>query len=278
MAPVGELAEETFTDLRDLVAQECGVFLGAEKRNFLERRVNRRLPQLGLDDAIAYLEYIRYHTGGRHELIRLVESIAVLETHFFRHVEQFELLETEVLPELIRKRTGSGRRRFRAWSAGCATGEEAYSIAIAFAKTVGRLAPWDVEVLGTDLCHGFIERAREGLYAETAFREVPPHLLVQWLTPERDKFRISRDIVDVTFFRTHNLVRDGFPYQMDVIFCRNVMIYFEREVAVRVVAQIKNSLAVGGVLFIGSAETLENNYEQMSTITNGAAVAYRRLS
>ncbi len=273
-----ELTPETFAALRDLVAQACGVYVADEKRGFLARRVARRMAELNLEDVVAYLDHIRDPERGRVELTHLVESIAVLETHFFRHVEQFELLEQEVLPGLMRERIQSGKRRFRAWSAGCATGEEAYSIAIAFAKVAGRARAWDVEILGTDLCGGFVERARQGRYPSTSFREVAPERLTDWIEPAGADFQVNDRLKSMVRFRTHNLIRDGFPFQVDVIFCRNVTIYFPREVATRVIAQLKQSLAVGGVLFMGSAETMTKNYERVETITNGAAAAYRRVA
>jgi len=210
----------------------------------------------------------------------VLEHLTVGETYFFRNAPQFAALRRQVLPDLIQRQ--AKLRSLRLWSAGCATGEEPYSLAMTINDMLPDEATWQVTTLATDLNAGFLARAREALYSNWSFRETPEELRSRYFTPEENRWRLRVEIRRRVIFARLNLVEDMFPSvisgtcALDLIFCRNVMIYFDEATIRRVVDRLYRALSPGGWLFVGHAEPQASVYHQFEVHNFPNTVVYRK--
>ena len=256
-----DLTRRQFAQISALVKSTCGLNLHARKRELVKARLGKRLRQLHLDSFEQYLDYLRSDTSS-DELVAMLDALVTNVTGFFRHVEQFDHLVRVVLPRKIAD-VGESGRRLRIWSAGCSTGEEAYSIAITVAETIPNIALWDAAILATDLSTGVLRWASEGLYTADRLMPIPLHLRGKYFsrTQARPKelYRVKENIRPLVHFRRLNLIR---PWPMrrtfDVIFCRNVMIYFDKPTQDRLIERFREALAPGGTVCVGHSESLAN--------------------
>jgi chemotaxis protein methyltransferase CheR len=243
-----------FETLASLVRAESGLAMTPDKAYLLESRlapVVMKWKLGGVDQLAAALR-----NGQDPAQIRdVVEAMTINESQFFRDSKPFELFGGKMLPALIAQR--APWRRLRIWSAACSSGQEAYSIAIVLQEH-GNLDGWQIEILGTDISTEMVERAQAGLY--TTFevqRGVPPRILAKYFTRVADKWQIAEPLRRAVHFRRHNLLHDLRPLGIfDIVFCRNVLIYFELAMKVRVLAAIRGQVAADGYLVLGGAETV----------------------
>src|SRR2546423_4075039 len=243
--------------IRVLVREASGLEFPTSRRHSLDRAIDRALREARLPDAAA-LESRLAGPERRLELEAFVAGLTVGETHFFRHQPQLDALRHHVLPELIRIRMPE--RRLRIWSAGCATGEEAYSLAMIVDELLPRWAGWSVSILATDINRTALERAQRAVFGPWSFRGVPEHVKERHFRREGRQYHLSPRIREMVTFGYLNLVGDGYPslvggtQAMDLILCRNVLIYFSEATARRVVERLEGCLADGGWLVAGHAE------------------------
>lgn len=192
---------------------------------------------------------------------RLTQSVTIGETYFFRYMSQFDALRHHVLPYLIEERRQAGNKQLRLWSAACATGEEPYSLAILLRELLPDIDTWSISLLATDINEAFLEQARRGIYRERSFRgETPATLRDRWFTPVKEGHLLDAQIRQMVVFRTLNLQADDYPsfesgtMHMDIILCRNVTIYFERETTRQIIGRFLRSLNDNRWLVVGHAE------------------------
>ena len=249
-----ELTEAQFNAISSLVKSLAGINLTETKKELVRARLTKRLRKLGLATFDDYVEYLQNDTTGA-ELVAMLDVLSTNTTYFFREAKHFEWLRQDVLPRL------TARRRVRIWSAGCSSGEEPYSIAIVLLEAIPDLADWDAAILATDLSTEVLARARKAIYPASRLREVPPMLLGRHFTlvatkPERT-YRVNDPVRRLVHFARLNLMGQ-WPMKgpFDVIFCRNVMIYFDRPTRQDLIARFHSILAPGGTLFIGHSESL----------------------
>jgi chemotaxis protein methyltransferase CheR len=208
----------------------------------------------------AYFAYLQCFQESRQELKKLVAHLTIGETSFFRFDPHFAALIERVIPELIKHHQTT--RRLRIWSAGCSTGEEVYSLAITLLQHFPQLASWDITILGTDISHQSLATARRGNYQERSLRHVTPKLLSKWFIKDGTGWTVTECLRSRTRFAFLNLQSETYPsskngtVECDLIFCRNVMIYFRPETVRAVVSRLRRALRPGGYLFLGHAETL----------------------
>ncbi|KKM04442.1 hypothetical protein LCGC14_1764210 [marine sediment metagenome] len=256
-----DLTRRQFAQISALARSVCGLNLHSRKRELVKARLHKRLRQLQLDSFDEYLDYLRSDASA-DELVAMLDALVTNVTSFFRHVEQFEYLVGVVLPRKIAGAAESGRR-LRIWSAGCSTGEEAYSIAIAVAETVPHIGAWDVAILATALSTGVLRRASDGVYTAERLRPIPLHLRGKYFTRvqarPKELYRVRENIRPLVHFRRLNLM-GLWPMRgtFDVIFCRNVMIYFDKATQDRLIERLREVLAPGGTVFVGHSESLTN--------------------
>ncbi len=250
--------------LERLAGLHAGLRLGGHATPRHLSWLRRRMAQLGLDAPGDYADRLaRQDAAGLAERELLTRQVTTGETYFFRDPGQFELIARHVLPELIARR--ADRRRLRLWSAGCSTGEEAYSLAMVLLESAPRLAGWDLRVLGTDINTDALDRARAGVYGEWSFRGMDKGRMARHFHPEGDQWRIGPNLRQAVRFRQLDLVHGQAPDtdpdldDVDLILCRNVFIYMTPEATAQVSARLSRILADGGYLVTGHGELLGHN-------------------
>lgn len=243
-----------FNKISGLVYRASGIDLRAGKQELVKSRLARRLHALGVKDFEQYLGYIERDQSGQ-ELVNMIESLTTNKTHFFRESAHFDYLRQQILPGL------KAAPRIRIWSAGCSSGEEAYSIAILLRETLRDIDRRDVRILATDLSTEILARAREGLYKAETLGEMPATLLRKHFTREESQstpaYRVNHNLKAMVWLARLNLM-EAWPMKgaFDLIFCRNVMIYFDKPTQQALVGRFWKLLSPGGHLFVGHAESL----------------------
>jgi chemotaxis protein methyltransferase CheR len=273
-ADAGLLALEQFTSLRDRLADYSGVYLDLTRLRLLEHGLAQRLHATG-DDLAAYEQRIQ-GPSGRDELRLLAELVLNHETIFFRNGPHLRALREVLLPEIHRRKPAGAP--IRIWSAGCATGEEPYSLAITALETLGQPLARPVEIWATDLSEPALRKARAGFYRGRALQNLPGELLARYFTPKDDGYLIGDALRALVRFESLNLL-DPFPRYasgVDIIFCQNVTIYFQLKTCQELIARFYGCLPPGGLLCLGFSETLWNIFDRFhSREVAGAYVYYK---
>lgn len=254
------LPDDVFRLLRDLVHSYCGIYFDDGSKFLVERRLARRLEERRVRTFEEYYHFLRYDRKREEELAVLVDNLTTNETYFFRESPQLRAFSEEILPEL--RTTLAGRKTLRIWSAGCSTGEEPYTIAMLLLESGAWWHDWQVEILGSDINQRVLHTARKGVYKKTSHRVSTPEMINKYFVEEgRGDYRIIDRVRELVSFSYVNLLD---PYKtslinnMDVIFCRNVIIYFDRDAKKKVVESFHDKLRDGGYLLLGHSESLIN--------------------
>lgn len=253
----GALTEAEWTSFRRLVDERSGIHLPSGRRIHLEQAVARALAKGDHQDISSLYRHLSSQAG-HTDLEDFVASLTVGETHFFRNKPQIAALEDHVLPDLIRRR--STEKRLRIWSAGCSTGEEAYSVAMLLDRILPDLGAWNITILATDIDRDALKKARLAIYRPWSFRGVAEDLWSRYFSPRDDALELIPQVREMVRFEYLNLVEDAYPSllsntnAMDLIICRNVLIYFREETARSVVERLQRSMAEDAWLFLGHAE------------------------
>src|SRR5512138_569525 len=270
------MSEEEFRLLRDLVHGHCGIFFRDDTRYLLERRLAPRLQALGLASFREYHRYLRYDPARAAELDEAVDAITTNETYFYREPAQLGAFSREVLPELARAL--APLRRLRILSAGCSTGEEAYTLAV-LVRESGLFDGWDVEIVGVDISRRCLAAARAAAYGEHAFRSPEAEHMRRWFRLRGGKWVVDDAIRGMVRFGRENLLdRDALASvaRLDVVFCRNVMIYFDLPARRRVLAKLHEKLRDGGWLLLGHSESLLNVTADFDIVHLTRDLVYRK--
>jgi len=258
--PVAPLSDAEFTWVRDRIAGFCGLYFDQELKYLVERRLLRRLEARHLRSFGEYLLYLQRPSAGSQELSLLVENLATNETYFFREDFQLRAFREEILPEIKARKEATGERRLRIFSAGCSSGEEPYTIAMLILESQA-FSDWKVEILAGDISATMIEIARRGIYSAASFRVTDEYYLQKYFTKLNGKYQILPAVKDLVHFNVLNLLlAEKSPplLNLDIIFCRNVIIYFNLESKRQLVAQFYRLLREEGFLLLGHSESLMN--------------------
>jgi chemotaxis protein methyltransferase CheR len=265
---------EDFEALRKLVKQITGINLSDQKRELVYGRLARRLRALRLKSFAEYRELLA-RDGGR-EIVEFCNAITTNLTAFFREPHHFEYLREHVLAPLVAN--SSGPRRLRIWSAGCSSGEEPYSIAMTVLETLPDLRRWDVRILATDLDSDVLERGRRGIYAEDRLKNLSAQRRTRFFTERHGRdgisFEASAELKSLITFKQLNLMH-ALPMRgpLEAIFCRNVVIYFDKDTQRELFGRIAQLQRPGNLLFLGHSESLFKVTEEYSLI---GKTVYRR--
>ncbi|QXE92461.1 PAS domain-containing protein [Geomonas subterranea] len=255
-----------------LLRAKTGHDFSLYKKNTLYRRIERRM---GIHQIDRIATYVRYLQENVHEVGLLFSELLIGVTSFFRDPEAWELLGEQAIPALLADRRGG----LRAWSAGCSTGEEAYSLAITFKEAVERLKPeagFTLQIFATDLDPDAIDRARQGVYPANIAADVSEERLRRFFVKEESGFRIGTEIREMVTFATQNLIMDPPFTKLDVLICRNLLIYLTPEVQKKLLPLFHYSLNPGGVLFLGSAESLNSSADLFTALNTKSRIFRRR--
>jgi chemotaxis protein methyltransferase CheR len=275
---VPEPTAAEFDALRTLVRRHVGIHLNDTKRALVYGRLAHRVQQLGLS---SFSEYVRFIARDTRELEPMTDRITTNETHFFREAKHFAFLDEVVVPAWMQAAdAGARNRHIRVWSAGCSTGEEPYSVAMALAERLAASAGWSVEVLATDISSRVLDAAREATWSMDRAHEIPAHLLRRFMLEgfgvQAGRMRATPDLRSVVRVERLNLCDSSYAVgaPFDLVLCRNVLIYFERDLRRRVVDQLISHVAAGGYFFVGHAEAVQAPHE----LTCLKPTIYRRLT
>lgn len=254
------MSDEEFHLLRDCVYSHCGIFFDNDSKYLLEKRLARRLSALNLSSFHDYYHYLKYNRKKDQELMDIMDILTTNETYFFRESFQLKAFTDEIIPELIKAKNSTGNHSLRIWSAGCSTGEEAYTIAMLL-HGIKELRGWKVDIIGTDISQRVLQHARRAVYGKSSFRTTDEEYVKRFFVEQEDGLKVCdeiRNLVTIShlnLFDTNRMIMLG---KMDLIFCRNVIIYFDLAAKKRVVESYFNSLCDGGYLLLGHSESLMN--------------------
>jgi chemotaxis protein methyltransferase CheR len=269
-----ELNENEFLKFRELIYSEAGIKLSDLKRALVQARLSRRMRFLGLTSYEDYYEYLIDNYDD--EKYQFINAITTNKTDFFRECRHFEFMKETCLPEFDRM----GKKKIRIWSAGCSTGEEAYSVSIVLKEYYANRTDIDIKVLSTDIDTNVLEKGRDGIYAYDRVSDIDINLLRKYFyrgtCDNEGVFKVKECIRDLVFFRRLNLLENVYPMKnkFDIIFCRNVIIYFDKATQAKLFNKLSDYLDDHGYLFIGHSENITGITNKFSLIGH---TIYRKM-
>ncbi len=279
--------------LQTLVYQECGMHFDERRSHFLQDRLQRRLRECQLDSFYSYYRLL-ISAEGKQELARLLENLTVNETSFFRNKAQLELFHKHILEEILHRKQERRDFSLRFWSAGCSTGQEAYTLAMLVADGLAYYylrnplpfemptpkplvpPPWKVEVLASDISYSVLRAGQEGTYSEAQMSPVDYCYRLRYFDKVGDRYAVKKGLKELVHFDFHNLKTEYLPQRNDVIFCRNVMMYFDEAEQRRLVEKFSRCLNPEGYLFVGHAESLLGLTDKFAMVHRNSGTAYQR--
>jgi chemotaxis protein methyltransferase CheR len=259
-----KLTERDFARLSRFIHLECGIKMPLPKKVMLEARLKKRLRALGLESYEDYCDFLFSSEGMEQERLNMINVVTTNKTDFFREPGHFEYLVQNSLPELMRLCGAGTRKCFSVWSAGCSTGEEPYTLAMVLSEFAARTPGFNFSLLATDISTSVLERAVRGVYKEERVETVPVEFKRKYFMKSKDKgkglVRVVPEVRELVKFRRLNFIDHDFGMRelQDIIFCRNVIIYFDRPTQEKVLGRICQHLIPGGYLFMGHSETLSS--------------------
>ena len=294
-ALAAQITEAELKLLQALVYQECGMHFDARRTHFLQDRLLRRLRECRMDSFYSYYRLL-ISDQGKQELSLLLENLTVNETSFFRNKAQLDLFQKHVLDELIRQKTEAGDHSLRIWSAGCSTGQEPYTLVMLIADALAyhylrsmtqpvSLAPkplipppWKVEILASDINYSVLRYAQEGTYTESQMASVEYSYRLRYFDKIGERYAVKNSVKELVHFDFHNLKTEFLPQRNDMIFCRNVMMYFDEAEQKRLVSKFARCLVPEGYLFVGHAESLLGLTDQFTMVYRNSGTAYQQVA
>lgn len=253
-----DISDKEFQLFRDIIFRETGIHMSDRKRNLIVARLSKRLRALNLSNFSEYYQFLEESHDTGNELINLINRVTTNKTDFFRERHHFEFLLDVVLPSFIEAARMGCQRRLRIWSAGCSSGEEPYSIAMTVSEAFQNERGWDIKILATDLDTEILARASRGTYTTQQITPVPMDYISKYLVRRPEGYEACPQIKNMIAFRKLNLMAPQFPMKnpFDIIFCRNVMIYFNEQTKTELVNKFHLHLKDPGYMFIGHSESL----------------------
>lgn len=277
---IGKIPDKLLQKLSDYIASNLALSFPKEKWNDLERKMIIAAKDLAYPDVINFVEYIVSSKISRENAELLASILTINETYFWREPQTFEALEKKIIPALVKSKAKNGKR-IRIWSAGCSSGEEAYSIAIALNRVIPDIENWNISILATDIHPEILKKAHKGIYKQWSFRNVP-----DWLKPkyfiqlDEHSYEIIPAIKKLVHFEYQNLAEDVFPSPlnntnaMDIIFCRNVLMYFTPQLFEQIVTGFHHSLVEDGYLIVSASELSYQHFSQFRAVNFSGTSLY----
>jgi chemotaxis protein methyltransferase CheR len=267
-----DISDDEFVALRDLIRERFGIWYDDQKRYLLLSRLSTRLAKRGIETYGAYAQFLRYDARREDEWSDLASALSNNETYFFRERAQLKALAAHILDEFLKRSP-----RVRLWSAACSSGEEPYSLAMTLLET-GKVADGMLTIRATDISSRVLELAERGFYRALSFRATEPAMIQKWFQPQGDGFVLAERVKKLVTFGRLNLLdgpRVAAEGPLDAIFCRNVLIYFDKPTQKRVVESFAKALRPGGYLFLGHAESLFHLTDLYEPVVGPDAIVYR---
>ena len=266
------LSDRDFRKISDYIYDVCGIKLPAIKKTMLSARLHKRLRRLNVHSFSEYFKYVLSPAGQQQELVHMIDAVSTNKTEFFREAKHFDVLTSKVLPEYVNMLRTRPTRKLHVWSAGCSSGEEPYTLAMVLEDFFSKHAALDYAILATDISTRVLNIAKEGIYSDDAVAPVPTLLRHKYLMRGKGKQKGFHRVVPelrnkVKFRRLNFMDRDfGIETPLDIIFCRNVIIYFDRKTQQELFGKFHRQLASHGHLFTGHSESLEGIIDKMERL------------
>lgn len=277
-----KITNEEFITLRDFLYDQCGIYVGENRKYLMENRLNTRLRELGLHSFSEYHNYLRYDKNRMAELNELFINMTTNETSFFRNNVQLDVFRDKVLAKVIAEQRAKGEKKINIWSAGCSSGEEPYTIAIIILELLkNEINDWNIKITANDLSLAMLNIARKGVYSEYALRTTPPEIIEKYFIKEGKNFKIIPAAQKLVQFGQINLARSDQLAKVDrshIVFCRNVIIYFDDAMKKHVINAFYDNLLPGGYLLIGHSESLHNISRTFKPEHHPGAIIYCKQS
>lgn len=289
-----QLTDAELKLLQALVYQECGMHFDERRTHFLQDRLQRRLKECHLDSFYSYYRLL-ISEDGKEELSRLLENLTINETSFFRNKAQLELFHKHILEELFQQKQQSSDHFIRMWSAGCSTGQEPYTMAMLVADGLAYFqmrnpvgyelplpkplipSPWHVEILASDISYSALRAGQQGFYTEGQMGSVDYSYRLRYFDKVGERYAVKKSLRELIHFDFHNLKTEFLPQRNDVIFCRNVMMYFDEAEQKRLIEKFWRCLNPGGYLLVGHAESLLGLTNKFVMVYRNNGTAYQRV-
>jgi chemotaxis protein methyltransferase CheR len=275
-----KINDAEFLQLRDFIYAQSGIFIGENRKYLIENRLASRLKQLNLKSYSEYYNFLRFDANKRAELVKLFEVVTTNETSFFRNPPQLQIFQEVVLKgttDLLRK---NNRKKLRIWSAGCSTGEEPYTIAIILHELLRQeLLTWDIKITANDLSEAVLASARRGVYNEYTLRTTPKEIIGKYFIKDGVNYKVDPKLKHLVSFGQINLndrMQIARVERSHIVFCRNVIIYFDDDMKRRVIGAFYDNLLPGGTLLIGHSESLHNISRAFKPEHHKGTIVYRR--
>lgn len=276
------ITDEEFILLRDFIYQQCGIFIAENRKYLVENRLSNRLKELNLKSYNEYYNFLRFDNNKRQELSKLFEVVTTNETSFFRNPPQLEVFQRVVLSEVIDECRKNGSKKIRIWSAGCSTGEEPYTLSIILHETLRTdINNWDIKITANDLSEAVLTAARRGIYSEYSLRTTPKEYVERYFHKDGNVYKLDAAVKRLVSFGQINLSdRDQLKRveKSQIVFCRNVIIYFDDEMKRKVINAFYDNLQPKGVLIIGHSESLHNISRAFQLEHHKGTILYRKSS
>ncbi|KAF0178992.1 MAG: chemotaxis protein methyltransferase CheR [Nitrospirae bacterium] len=272
------MADDVFRQLRDFIYEQSGIFIPDNKKYFLENRLGRRVQEKNFKGYDEYLYLLKFG-GDKNELIKLFELVTTNETFFFREPQQFEVLCGELLKKIMEENTKAGRCDIRIWSAASSTGEEPYTISMMLMER-SEAAGFRKEILASDISESVLASAKAAVYGSYAIRNVPPAYMSKYFTNTDLNYKLAESVKANVRFMKINLMSDRDVRNIrgvDVIFCRNVLIYFDEKAKQKALALMYDALRPGGSLIVGTSESLHNITRAFRPAVINRVVIYQKV-
>lgn len=276
------ISDDRFPKIKNYLQRNLGLYYPDDRKPDLERAMISVYIEAGYDNVNDFIDNLKEHEESAGTIMLFAKYLTIGETYFFREPKVFDFLRETVIPELTAKKRGS-RKQLRIWSAGCCTGEEAYSIAILLHDTIPDLSSWSVTILGTDINPEFLMKAATATYRAWSFRNEHSEIMKKYFTKnERGEFKVSPSIRSFVQWNTLNLIADKFPSnlnntdRMDIIFCRNVLIYFSDEGRQKIISKFYDSLNEGGYLILSLTEVAHQPDKRFKQIRSEDVIIFRK--
>ena len=273
-----KITDQEFSNLRDFIYEQCGIYIADNRKYLLENRLGNRLKHLNLRNFDEYYNYLKYDAGKAPEMKRLFEVITTNETSFYRNPPQLQVFQEKVLTEVI-KSCGS-QKRLRIWSAGCSTGEEPYTISMIIHEMLkAQVADWDIRITANDLSERVLESARQGVYNDYTLRSTPPEIAKRYFDMNDGTNKVRSEVKKLVSFGQINLKDKAQLKRVErsqIVFCRNVIIYFDDAMKKQVINAFYDNLVPGGFLIIGHSESLHNITRAFKPIHFPGAIIYKK--
>jgi len=269
------LVETTFKDLRDYIYEKSGIYIADSKKYLIENRLSRILQEKKLQSYEDYLKFIKYSSNG-NELTRLFDAVTTNETYFFREPQQLAVFAEGVLTKVLEQK--KGMKNIKVWSAACSSGEEPYTLSMILMEK--RLLTSKFEIYASDLSEGVLASAKRAVYNSYSVRNIPGPYMNKYFSNNGQSYTLHDSVKNTVKFMKVNLIDNKNMASlrgMDVIFCRNVLIYFDTRSKQKVVSNLYDSLNPGGYLFIGQSESLHNVTRALRPCVINKVIIYQKV-